>query len=257
LEQGQRANETARGSGFRIGSCSFQAGDLIKAEVDDNGRVTTLKYLAAVPEEAPHGTGLGAGTGELALANKQDKPAEVDMTGRGGYPPKEYSVVPLRLGPLEQAGDNNLIQRPIYNLQGQKVGTLENLLMDQATGRIEYAVILVEHTEHHLHPLPWSAIQMRPDPNGGKKLVVDTQKYKIHPDVTAKDVKDLSPGVEQLVQKMNELRQREATVVEQRPVDHSSVGVMGEEEAGGAGPSGPSGPPPGPAPGFEHEKDRP
>ena len=47
LAQGQRKNETARGSGFQIGSCNFKQGDRVKAEVDDNGRVTTLKYLAA------------------------------------------------------------------------------------------------------------------------------------------------------------------------------------------------------------------
>ncbi|HET7059191.1 MAG TPA: hypothetical protein VFI05_10680 [Nitrospiraceae bacterium] len=47
VAQGQRQDETARGSGFRIGSCNFQTGDHVKAEIDDNGRATTLKYLAA------------------------------------------------------------------------------------------------------------------------------------------------------------------------------------------------------------------
>ena len=47
IAQGQRQDETARGSGFRIGTCNFQTGDRVKAEIDDNGRATTLKYLAA------------------------------------------------------------------------------------------------------------------------------------------------------------------------------------------------------------------
>jgi hypothetical protein len=47
MAQGQRQDETARGSGFRIGECNFQTGDHVKAEIDDNGRATTLKYLAA------------------------------------------------------------------------------------------------------------------------------------------------------------------------------------------------------------------
>ncbi len=46
MAQGQRQDETARGSGFRIGTCNFQAGDRVKVEIDDNGRATTLKYLA-------------------------------------------------------------------------------------------------------------------------------------------------------------------------------------------------------------------
>ncbi|BCA56065.1 hypothetical protein W02_32050 [Nitrospira sp. KM1] len=47
MAQGQRNDETARGSGFKIGSCDFKQGDRIKAEVDDMGRVTTLKYVAS------------------------------------------------------------------------------------------------------------------------------------------------------------------------------------------------------------------
>ncbi|BCA55974.1 exported protein of unknown function [Nitrospira sp. KM1] len=45
-QQGQRPDETAKGSGFKIGSCDFHQGDRVKAEVDDMGRVTTLKYLS-------------------------------------------------------------------------------------------------------------------------------------------------------------------------------------------------------------------
>ncbi len=56
VAQGQRQNETARGSGFQIGTCNFKQGDRVKAEVDDNGRVTTLKYLASSQSE---GSGMG------------------------------------------------------------------------------------------------------------------------------------------------------------------------------------------------------
>jgi hypothetical protein len=41
-EHGQRA----RGAGLKVGDCSVQNGDRVKAEVDDRGQVTTLKYLA-------------------------------------------------------------------------------------------------------------------------------------------------------------------------------------------------------------------
>ncbi len=229
----------------------------MKAEVDDNGRVTTLKYMAAAPPKAPRATGLGAETGQLALAREEDRPAQVDMTGGSGYPPKEYAVVPLRSGQLESAHDTDLIQRPIYDLQGHRVGLLDNLLVDRGTGHIEYAVILVEHTEHHLHPLPWSAIQLQRDPKSGTKMIVDTQKHKIHPDISIQDVKDLSPAIHQIVETMNALRQREAKMAKKRPVDPTVAGMMGEETVGGPGPSGTAGPPPGPAPGFEQEKLRP
>src|SRR5262245_28188408 len=43
VAQGQRKNETAKGAGFQIGQCSFHPGDRVKAEIDDMGRVTTIK----------------------------------------------------------------------------------------------------------------------------------------------------------------------------------------------------------------------
>jgi hypothetical protein len=256
LAQGQRADETARGSGFRIGDCAFQVGDRIKAEVDDNGVVTTLKYTAASPPTSPRSTGLSAGTGELALPGKQDRPAQLDLAGGEGYPPKEYAAVPLRAGPLEPAGDSAILQRPIFNLHGEQVGMLDNLFIDRATGRIEYAVILVEHTEHHLHPLPWAAIQSKADGKGDNKLIVDTEKYKIHPDVMLTDVEDLSPNIQQIVKDMKILREREAQVAKKRHTEkQATVGAHGEDTVGGPGPSGFLALPSGDAPGYEREKD--
>src|SRR5215208_4993243 len=54
---------------------------------------------------------------------------------------------------------------------------------------------------------------------GVLKLIVDTQKYKIHPELSVKDVQDLSPAVGQIVETMKALRQREAKVAKKRPVD--------------------------------------
>jgi hypothetical protein len=47
LAQGQQKDETSRGAGFQIGNCNFKKGDRVRAEIDDNNRVTTLKYLAS------------------------------------------------------------------------------------------------------------------------------------------------------------------------------------------------------------------
>ena len=63
ISQGQRQDETARGSGFRIGTCNFQAGDHVKAEIDDNGKATTLKYLAAGSSSGARDSESDMGTG--------------------------------------------------------------------------------------------------------------------------------------------------------------------------------------------------
>jgi exosome complex RNA-binding protein Csl4 len=44
--QGQRQDETARGSGFALGRCDFKPGDHVKADVSDLGTVTTLKFIS-------------------------------------------------------------------------------------------------------------------------------------------------------------------------------------------------------------------
>ena len=257
LRQGQREDETARGSGFQVGPCSFRVGDRVKAEVDDNGKVTTLKYLAGKPQAAARSTSPSAGTGQLAIPGEQDKPAVLDMTGGQGYPPKEYAVVPLRRGKLKSDEGNALIQKPVMNLRGEQVGTLDNLLVDTATGKIEYAVILVAHSDHHLHPIPWTAVKIKHDAKGKERMVVDTSQYKIHPDVSMKDVVDLSPSVETLVKNMQTLRADEQKRAKKRPIERST-GPTGEQETGGAGPSGDSRsePPPGPAPSFKNEQNK-
>ncbi len=257
LERGQRSDETARGSGFRIGQCAFRSGDYVKAEVDDNGKVTTLKYLAEEPPSSPRATGPSSGTGELALPGKQEHPAELDMTGASGFPPEEYSVTPVRQGKIESLDHHPLIGKPVMDLQGERVGTIQNLLADRETDKIEYAVILIEHTAHHLHPIPFAALELERAKDNDVLAMVDTNKYQIHPSVTLQDVKDLSPDAEQLVKKMELLRAREEKVASERPIDRGAVGPMGESQAGGAGPSGPAGPPAGPSPQFEQEKDRP
>jgi sporulation protein YlmC with PRC-barrel domain len=178
------------------------------------------------------------------------------MTGGQGYPPKDYAVVPLRRGKLKSDAGNALIQKPVMNLQGERVGTLDNLLVDTATGKIEYAVILVAHTAHHLHPIPWTAVKVKRDVKEKDRMIVDTNQYKIHPDVSMKDVMDLSPAVETLVKNMETLRADEQTRAKKRPIERST-GPIGEQETGGAGPSAErSEPPPGQAPGFEDEKSK-
>lgn len=201
MEQGQRKDETARGGGFRIGQCSFQPGDRVKAEVDDMGRVTTLKYLAGLPPSSPHSLGPSAGTGELAIP-RQEKPGQLDMTGAGGY-----AVLPIPRGEFKSSEAGFLLHRPVKDLKGKRVGTLEDLIMDTATGRVEYAIIAVEGAQG-LYPVPWAAIKIRND-QGTMAAVIDTNQYQVGPDVNYQDAKDLSPAIKDIVKTMETLREGE------------------------------------------------
>lgn len=260
-DQGQRKNETARGAGFRIGQCDFHAGDLVKAEVDDMGRVTTLKYLANMPATPPHEIGATAGAGALAMTGQEEKPGQVDMTGAGGSMPKEYTVVPVPVGELKTTESNVLLGKPVKDLQGNNIGTLEKLIVDNYSGQIEYAIVAIENGMH-LHPVPWSAIHLKHNGSGPSTATIDTSKYQLMPSLMMTDSKDLSPEVKQIVKEMEVLRDREPRKSEARDLDlivkePAGSGPMGEDKAGGSGLSGTRAlPPEKDSPGFKHEKDK-
>jgi hypothetical protein len=75
--QGQRQDETAAGSGFKIGDCSFKQGDKVKAEVSDVGTVTTLKFVT--DDEMSGRQSMRGGTGPLGSAT-QSEGASADDT---------------------------------------------------------------------------------------------------------------------------------------------------------------------------------
>jgi sporulation protein YlmC with PRC-barrel domain len=259
LQQGQRKDETARGAGFRVGDCHFSVGDRVKAEVDDMGRVTTLKYLAGKPAVSPRAFGKSAGTGELALT-QQEKPGQLDMTGEGGAVPKEYTVLPVPVGGFQDTKSNVLIHRSVKDQQGEMIGTIENFIMDTHSGRIEYAVIAIEHGTH-LHPVPWSAIKLVRHGEDSMEPVIDTAQYQLMPSMGMHEAKDLSPSVKQLVQEMQALRDREPRKASKREglgvKEPAAGGPHGEDVAGGGGLSGPRELPPDKAPSFEEEGKKP
>jgi sporulation protein YlmC with PRC-barrel domain len=260
-EQGQRKDETARGAGFRIGECDFHAGDQVKAEVDDMGRVTTLKYLATKPPMARHHIGESAGSGELAMPGRQQKPGQLDMTGAGGSVPKAYAVLPVPVGELTTTNSNVLLNKPVKDQNGHTLGTLEKLIVDTHSGAIEYAVVAIENGTH-LHPVPWSAIQVKRNGSGPLTAMIDTSKYQIMPSNMREDSMDLSPSIKQMVKEMQVLRDREPRKSEARDrnliVKEPAIGgPMGEDKAGGSGLSGERAlPPQKDSPGYERAKEK-
>lgn len=260
LAQGQRKNETARGAGFRIGQCDFHSGDRVKAEVDDMGRVTTLKYPSHAPKTASHAIGESAGTGALAIPGQQEKPGQLDMTGTGGSMPKEYAIEPVPVGEIASTKSHRLLGKPVHDLHGKVVGTLENFIVDKHSGRIEYAIVAIEGGTH-LHPVPWSAIQVKKTGHDTISATIDTSKYQLMPSVMMRDQSmDLAPSVKELVTQMQVLRDREPGKSKSRDMivkEPALGGPHGEEKAGGGGLSGERAlPPEKDSPGFKREKEK-
>lgn len=214
-DQGQKQDQTAVGSGFRIGACSFKPGDRIKAEVDDMGRVTTLKFMLTREEPQPvRSLGESAATGLLAIPGQQEKPGQLDMTGPHGYPPKEYAVLPVPLGELKGVSDDSLLYSPVKNAEGNVIGSVENILMDSHTGQIEYAVVLLDDSER-LEAVPWAHMKKGPNETH-EEFILDTMHFELSPSLDASN--DRSPEVEKLLEDTRANLRAESRSPEKMPV---------------------------------------
>jgi len=206
-QQGQKHDETAMGAGFRIGQCTFKQGDKIKAEVDDNGRVTLLKALGetkATESPLARPSGESTGTGELAIPGKQAMPGQLDMTISQGYPQKQYAILPVPLGEFKVSKEDRLLRRPVKDLDGKLLGSLDSLIMDSNTGKIEYAVVLLKET-NDLQVVPWPYFSMR---GKGKKgeLVLNTKEFQLFPETTGKDAMDQSPEIKEIIRDVQQAK---------------------------------------------------
>ena len=214
-DQGQQQDQTAVGSGFRIGACSFKPGDRIKAEVDDMGRVTTLKFMRTREEpQTARSLGESAATGVLAIPGQQEKPGQVDLTGPHGYPPKEYAVLPVPQGELKSVNDDSLLHSPVMNAEGQVIGSVASVLTDSHTEQIEYAVVLLDDPER-LEVVPWA--HMKQGPNEAKQeFILDTTHDQLSLSPGASN--DRSLEVKKLLEDTRATLRAESRSAERTPV---------------------------------------
>lgn len=159
-----------------------------------------------------------------------------DMTGGREGVVGKYDVVPVRRGKLVDAKGSALDQT-VKNKKGETLGTIEKLLKDTKTGKIEYAVLELEETKYQL-PLQWSRFKQE-----GNKLTLNASKKSLSPTAGSVSSKDMSPEVSQYMDEINRVRK------ESKPKT-GGPGAPGlpMDRADGFGSSAT---PPGPAPGYE------
>ena len=181
------------------------------------------------------------------LKSSHEKQA-TDMTGGHEGLAGKYDVVPVRQGELvdEKGGPLDQI---VKNKKGETLGTIEKLLKDTKTGKIEYAVLELAETKYQL-PLQWSQFKQEKG-----HLTLNASKNELHPATSSVHSKDMSPDVSHYMDEINKVRSQPkpqggdpAAGGTDRP---ASAGPMGEASVGGQGPSGTRALPPGQAPGYE------
>lgn len=204
-------------------------------------RITLIAAVVLAPAYVFAGGGSERPGGAMSDKNINQNKASMekqstDMTGgREGIVGK-YDVVPVRLGQLiDEKGA--ALDQTVKNKKGETLGTIEKLLKDTKTGKIEYAVLELEETKYHL-PLQWSQFTQERG-----HLTLNASKNDLYPITGSIHSKDMSPDVSQYMDEINKVRNQP------KPQD-GGPGAPGLpfNSVGGFGSSGP---PPGPAPGYE------
>ena len=171
----------------------------------------------------------------------------VDMTGGQGGVPSKYDVVPVRAGELQDEKGGHL-DKEVKNQQGETLGTIEKVMKDKKTGKIEYAVLEIADSKFQL-PLQWSLFKQK-----GDHLMLKATKKDLEAPVNSTLAKDNSPEISQYMNDINKVREQPKAEgggigITNQP---ASAGSMGEENVGGGGAAGTRAlPPQGQAPGFE------
>jgi hypothetical protein len=174
----------------------------------------------------------------------------MDMTGGQSGVPDHYDVVPIRAGELKD-DKGAMLDHEVRNPQGETIGTIQKLLKDTKTGKVEYAVLELADTKFQL-PLQWSLFKQQ-----GDKLMLKATKDQLRSPVNSDLTKDHSPEISQYMNQINAVRQdptggEKGIGITNQP---ASAGSMGEENVGGGGPAGTRAlPPQGQAPGIEGGK---
>jgi len=104
---------------------------------------------------------------------------------------KDYVILPVPQAEAKAGGKNTLLDRTVKNPQGKTLGTLEKLVMDSTTGKIEYGVVSLADSGS-LVPLNWSDFRINRE-NG--RVVLNATKDELKSSPARSAVADLSPDL--------------------------------------------------------------
>lgn len=77
----------------------------------------------------------------------------------------------------------------VYNFEGERLGTMHSVMIDKRSGRVSYAVMLLDGAGDeavHAHPLPWAMLDYDPA-IGGYRANLSREVLDRAPDLTLDD----------------------------------------------------------------------
>lgn len=85
---------------------------------------------------------------------------------------------------------------PVYDLAGERLGTIETVMLDKRSGRVAYAILAFGGflgIGEHFYPLPWPMLRYDVD-LGGYRVDLDRDRLEGAPSYAAGEAPDLTTG---------------------------------------------------------------
>ena len=138
--------------------------------------LTTLMFAGGLfVTSAAFADAIESGQGQ-APAPGRDQTNMTDSLQKGDIPEK-YKILPLLEGQPQSVDGHELANAKVLDKHGKAVGKLEDVIVDSASGRIAYAVVLLDENQRRM-PVAWSNFQVK---KGEKEVRLKTSASALQP----------------------------------------------------------------------------
>lgn len=146
-----------------------------------------------------------------------------------------YLLLPVPARATASPERHTLWDNTVTDLEGRPVGSLERMVMDPQTGKIEYGIVSLSANDR-LVPIPWTAFKINRD-TGNVALKVTRDELNHY--LSLEGPNELQPGIRQLMHELEEThaqRHRQPngrSMPPRAPAEGSPGGQMPGEPQGG------------------------
>jgi sporulation protein YlmC with PRC-barrel domain len=125
-----------------------------------------------------------------------------DATGTQSMATKDYLLLAVPQTERTRAEKHSLSDSTVKDLEGKPLGTLERIIMDSKTGKVEYGVLSMA-SDDRLIAVPWNAFKVNRE-TGNVRLNLTRDEMNTY--LVPKEFNQLSPSLKELMTEIEQSR---------------------------------------------------
>lgn len=125
-----------------------------------------------------------------------------DATGTQSMATKDYLLLAVPQTERTRAEKHSLSDSTVKDLEGRPLGTLERIIMDSKTGKVEYGVLSMA-SDDRLIAVPWNAFKVNRE-TGNVRLNLTRDEMNTY--LVPKEFNQLSPSLKELMTEIEQSR---------------------------------------------------